>query len=619
MDILELKIENVRNITKFAHKFSLKPEIHIISGINGNGKSTIFYSLAQIIKGKSKTRTGLNQQPMRKKPQNTENAYIEYTYIDSNSDKTKQYKYTFDTKSSQWSSNIKKIKELNGLAELSVIYGTRFDLAHKTLISKIEKIANNPSNYDSLDTSWIEEQLGYILKNDENFYRKKLKIINKDKLKEKLQSMSNKDKDNQVIENAMKTLSFSEMYILENAGQFVFQHEFSTGENLLLTLLTFLNKLKSQKSHELNLMLIDEIELGLHPFAQKRLIQLLNQLTGELNLCIYISTHSLTILNTIQNLDNIFELHNDNGDCSLANNSIATIAERISHETHFDKYIFVEDDKAEMYLNVLINKLRTQNKLGTNQPETNKRFRIYKVGTASNTRNLHLQIFNDVALEKLSQDKIITVIDRDKKTESEGFLKNETEKILSTIQNIFQLDTSFYTMIQQQQNTRIKSAFEQEQPHFDILLESYNDKKHKFNKNKNDEDRELLEEAHAQIYNKSYEIIEEILNSQIAYLPVNSIEKFFWEECLKFQDANLRKFIDEIQKINKSQNQNQINELIKELNKEFPDEKDNKRAFNKFISFLKLTDEEVIEKIIFPMIELLKQNEIEDLTRKLIG
>ena len=53
------------------------------------------------------------------------------------------------------------------------------------------------------------------------------------------------------------------------------------------------------------MILIDEIELALHPSAIKRLMDFTKDIAGKYNVAIYFSTHSLEIINSLPT-DNLF-------------------------------------------------------------------------------------------------------------------------------------------------------------------------------------------------------------------------------------------------------------------------------------------------------------------------
>lgn len=61
--------------------------------------------------------------------------------------------------------------------------------------------------------------------------------------------------------------------------------------------------LSQQEGYSGGILCIDEVDASLHPSAQKRLLDLLSDLTEELNLQIFVSSHSLTFLRSILDLN----------------------------------------------------------------------------------------------------------------------------------------------------------------------------------------------------------------------------------------------------------------------------------------------------------------------------
>lgn len=82
----------------------------------------------------------------------------------------------------------------------------------------------------------------------------------------------------------------------------------SVGQDSLTTILTALasfNMLARELGSQVykgGILLIDEIDCGLHPFAQKKLISILNKESKRLNLQIIATTHSLTIIQDVLNM-----------------------------------------------------------------------------------------------------------------------------------------------------------------------------------------------------------------------------------------------------------------------------------------------------------------------------
>lgn len=81
----------------------------------------------------------------------------------------------------------------------------------------------------------------------------------------------------------------------------------------IVTALASFNQLKNKLGSEYTggILVIDEIEAGLHPHAQKRLIEQLKVLGSKLNLQIIVTSHSLTIIKTILNHSDALEFGKD--------------------------------------------------------------------------------------------------------------------------------------------------------------------------------------------------------------------------------------------------------------------------------------------------------------------
>src|SRR5690606_17582815 len=97
----------------------------------------------------------------------------------------------------------------------------------------------------------------------------------------------------------------------------------SSGECLLISLLHFVYNAIVRKSlpvKEKVLVLIDEIELALHPIAVTRLLDLLNELgRNHPNLVVLLTSHSPEVIRKIKPA-NLFKVNNANGDLSIESN-----------------------------------------------------------------------------------------------------------------------------------------------------------------------------------------------------------------------------------------------------------------------------------------------------------
>lgn len=306
-------------------EFEMNKGVYAITGINGVGKSTFMNVMAKLV---------------------YKSALM--SYFPKDVCKDSEVKYEFNGVINEWiksnGSWMRKNKHENvelffpGIYEASIIYGNRFIDADRKKIHLISKLTDS----DLISAPYfIIENLGEILKNNKDYYSglKKVKSM-----------------------NHAKKLGFdSEPYIIDTEHYRVPQLKMSTGEFLVIGLLDYIYKRinynKKKNNNELSILILDEIDLALHPSAQVALIKFLNKISNEHNLCIYLSTHSVQILSTI-NKNNIYFLSRDlNGLISVTNPCYPVYASRSIYEPDgYDFIILVEDELAKNIVNKFLNK-----------------------------------------------------------------------------------------------------------------------------------------------------------------------------------------------------------------------------------------------------------------------
>lgn len=130
------------------------------------------------------------------------------------------------------------------------------------------------------------------------------------------------------------------------------EKNFSLGELCILKLLRELNN-----CHNGTLVLIDELELALHPRAQIGLFRYLEQLSKEKALTVIVSTHSVTLLKSAQRNQIIFLEKRDNGETAVLKSCFPTYALSgisMSEERCPDAIIYVEDEAARTITEMLL-------------------------------------------------------------------------------------------------------------------------------------------------------------------------------------------------------------------------------------------------------------------------
>ncbi|AXF19431.1 hypothetical protein CUJ89_02150 [Burkholderia pyrrocinia] len=113
------------------------------------------------------------------------------------------------------------------------------------------------------------------------------------------------------------------------------------GENALFDLLSYLYACPGSP-----LVLIDELELGLHEQAQKRLIEHLKQLCFDRKMQIICTTHSPTILDALPPEGRLYVESNENQTVVIPAISALFAAGKLSGVNGLELDIFVEDDVA---------------------------------------------------------------------------------------------------------------------------------------------------------------------------------------------------------------------------------------------------------------------------------
>lgn len=124
---------------------------------------------------------------------------------------------------------------------------------------------------------------------------------------------------------------------------------FSLGERLILNTLDYINDISSKA-----LLIIDEIELALHPTAQVRFYNHLKKLSEEKELTCIISTHSSSL---IKCADKRIFLENENGTVKVLTDCYPSYILKeltVQQDNNSDYLFFVEDIMATRYLNEVL-------------------------------------------------------------------------------------------------------------------------------------------------------------------------------------------------------------------------------------------------------------------------
>lgn len=359
MSNLTMTIHNIKDIHHGIIEVPIENGIYAFVGNNGTGKSTIMSCLAQLL-----SRHNLGEL----RPEDYyEDSYVEFMY---NNRADKWYCVNGFWKSNTYPNSLK----FNGTYEGSLFYGMRFrDSKNVDELMKSGQVTDG----DVVDADeYIEESLGRILHNDSEYYHGLKRIRNKF-ISERL--------------NLKNT-----PYFRSTATSLISQYRMSSGECLLISLLHFIYNSIIRRSlpvQEPILMLIDEIELALHPVAVSNLLQVLHELTETYNnLTIIITSHSPEVIRKIKpsNLYKLERVKSDENNFNVVNPCYPSYAIRDVY-THdgFDFLLLVEDQLAKIIVNNSIKELGIQR---------SRLINVTPVGGWENVLKLQIELYTNNVL-----------------------------------------------------------------------------------------------------------------------------------------------------------------------------------------------------------------------------
>ncbi|MCQ2362721.1 MAG: AAA family ATPase, partial [Acidaminococcaceae bacterium] len=393
---ITLRMKNIKNIVEADLTLPFDRGMYALIGENSCGKSTIMLALSLLVK--------VTSAKMFKKFDLQEDSLIEIqteTTTDVWTNKRGQltngsYRIVpnLHRQGGMSCAKTKKVPYVKGHCEGyyegSIFYGCRFE--DYELIDKFMSEAKVNELVDDAEP-FVVEKLGIILHNDKDYYRELKKIRTK--------------------ELARKYGFHGCPYFLKVGNNLINQFRMSSGESMLISLIDFINNLvvKNPRRKDKLLLLIDEVELALHPAAIDRLVSFLSDLekgfTAEI--VTYFTTHSAELIHRIEPR-NIYLVENDKGVIDLENPCYPNYAVRNLYLPNgYDFVILVEDRLAQILVeNVLLRRNLKKNKLCC----------VLPAGGWSQVLSLHRDMIRNNALGQ--EKKIISICDGDVKNEILG-------------------------------------------------------------------------------------------------------------------------------------------------------------------------------------------------------
>lgn len=366
MEKLTIQIHNIRCIKDALLELPFDNGIYTFVGANGSGKSTIIMCMSQLM---MKQIEGLND------------GFNDDSFVSLQIGLDKR---VCKRENNQWIRTVDTLPRFKGLYEGSLFYGTRFE--DSTIIDK--KIAN--SEIASIEISdaddYMKDRISFILHGDTNHYRHLKRIKNR-----KIAS-----------HHGIKNLP----YFDEIDGKLISQYRMSSGECLLISLMHFLYNSIVRKSLPIDqkaIVLIDELELALHPVAVLRLIDYLKELAQEhTNLVVYLSSHSPEVIKTMRPF-NLFRVNNNNGTITLEQNCYPSYLIRDLYSNVSPDYLLlVEDELAQLVVNRILNEGGLRH---------SRLIHCVPVGGWENVLALHRELYSKKVLGNVTQ--IISILDGD--------------------------------------------------------------------------------------------------------------------------------------------------------------------------------------------------------------
>ena len=373
---IDVKIHNVKNIDDFEFTIPTEKGLYALTGENGSGKSTVISCAAAAFYVPSFYDYFGNPR---------EGASIEFEF----EGKTRSVK----EQNGNWRTQNNRLG-ITGFYEGSIVFGNRFKDIDYSLLGKLATIEKEQLR-DASD--FVKKSLGGILHDDETYYKTLYVLKSKEAEKLGLQRST---------------------YYYENKGALISQLNMSTGENLLLTILSSIERRLKKKVYGETpaFMFLDEVELALHSSALRRLVFFLKDIAEKNNTVVLFSTHSIELIRSISP-EKIFYLQRHvDGSIEVINPCYPVYATRNLESSNYghDYIIMVEDDLAKTIVERVLREKRLL---------SNKRVLVISVGGWTQVlRFAYDTIRSNLAL---STTKILIVLDRDIMNSVKGFMKNE--------------------------------------------------------------------------------------------------------------------------------------------------------------------------------------------------
>lgn len=407
MEALKIVISHINNIKKAELEIPFDNGIYTFVGANGCGKSTLMLCMAQLL---SKNQLG------KLRIGDIDN----YSFVEYKNDDLVQ-KWCWNSTGHLVSKG--QSFKYNGMYEGSLFYGTRFE--DSTNIEQMIQEGKITEERIADADKQVKEQLSYIIHGDLKHYGTLMRLKNK-KVAEEL-GITNRP------------------YFIRVGSCLISQYRMSSGECLLISLLHFLYNSIERRSLPVDkkvLVLIDELELALHPIAINRLMEYLQKLVNEhSNLVIYLSSHSPEVIRRMSP-SSLYRLNNVDGNLTLESNCYPSYLIRDLYSNVAPDFLFLVEDHLAQFV---VNRVLSQNNL-----RSSKLIHCVPVGGANNVLELHRELYSKKILG--TNVKILSILDGDMQ---ENLSKNQ-KKLPHLFLPIMSVEKFLYSVIKENSNPALR-------------------------------------------------------------------------------------------------------------------------------------------------------------------
>lgn len=427
MKMLSAQIQKIKGVNGTSLEIPLESGIYALVGSNGCGKSTILQSMAQLIRPTNalwalrandyNNESKVNFQCGDRKDE----WYPKFNKYRNKYNWTNSIYQTYDGRQHR-SNNI----EINGMYEGSLFVGTRFQ--DSKMVDELVSAGKITNNEVVPADEYVKEQLSFILHGDKTHYSSLKRLKNRD-LSQTLQ---------------LRNLPY---FIDGKYGGMISQYRMSSGECLLISLLHFIHNAIVRSSLPKNvpiLMLLDEIELALHPVAISRFLDLLEEIVQQNpNIIVILTTHAPEVIRRI-NPNNIFKLENSAGSITATNPCYPSYAIRELYvHDKYDHLILCEDELAKKIINKTINK---------GNLNASKLLCVLPVGGWENVLKLHDELIRNNIMGVGTQ--ITSILDGDIGTQCSS--KDEYKNIRKLFLPIPSIEKFLFNVIHEQSDKKMR-------------------------------------------------------------------------------------------------------------------------------------------------------------------